>query len=122
MMYAALINIHMCCQSVLASSACFLKLLMSLAGPYQLWLRTHSHLAEVDGEDGMRAGALGVHLRAGGGAGQSAQLQTLQELRRTYSTAGVSVTNTDGNIYCSVQTVTKAFYRLAQVNNETIFA
>lgn len=48
--------------------------------PY-LWLRADSHLAEVDGEDGMRAGALGVHLRAGGGAGKSAQLQTLQQLR-----------------------------------------
>lgn len=99
----------------LFSKAADARVLMSLAGPYQLWLRTHSHLAEVDGEDGMRAGALGVHLRAGGGAGQSAQLQTLQELRRTYSTAGVSVTNTDGNIYCSVHTVTKAFHCLAQV-------
>lgn len=45
-------------------------------------LRAHSHLAEVDGEDGMRARALGVHLCAGCGAGQSAQLQTLQELKR----------------------------------------
>lgn len=52
--------------------------------PY-LWLRADSHLAEVDGEDGMRAGALGVHLRAGGGAGKSAQLQTLQQLRRKHA-------------------------------------
>lgn len=51
-------------------------------GPYQVRLRTHSHLTEVDGEDGMRARALGVHLCAGCGSGQSAQLQTLQKLRR----------------------------------------
>lgn len=48
---------------------------------YQLGLRTHSHLAEVDGEDGMRAGALGVHLCAGGGPGQGAEFQALEELK-----------------------------------------
>ncbi len=52
--------------------------------PY-LWLRADSHLAEVDGEDGMRAGALGIHLCAGGGAGKSAQLQTLQQLRSKHT-------------------------------------
>lgn len=44
-------------------------------------LRTQSHLAQVDGEDGVRTGALGVHLSAGRGAGQSAEFQTLEELR-----------------------------------------
>lgn len=39
-----------------------------------------SHLAQVDGEDGMGAWTLDVHLGAGGGARQSAQLQTLNHL------------------------------------------
>lgn len=90
-------------QCMFSKAARDARVLMSLAGPYQLWLRTHSHLAEVDGEDGMRAGALGVHLCAGGGAGQSAQLQTLQELWRTYRC------ECDRNIYCSVYSSHKSF-------------
>lgn len=48
-------------------------------------LLAHSHLTEVDGKDGVRAGACGVHLSAGGGAGQSAELQALQQLQHTHT-------------------------------------
>lgn len=47
---------------------------------HHLKLLAHSHLTEVDGEDGVRAGALSIHLGAGCGPGQSAELQTLQQL------------------------------------------
>lgn len=40
----------------------------------------HSNLAEVDGEDGVGAWTLYVHLSTGGGARQSTQLQTLDHL------------------------------------------
>lgn len=39
-----------------------------------------SNLAQVNGEDGVGARTLHVHLGAGGGARQSAQFQTLQHL------------------------------------------
>lgn len=48
--------------------------------PHHLWLLAHSHLTEVDGEDGVRSGALSIHLGAGGGPRQSAELQALQQL------------------------------------------
>lgn len=47
---------------------------------HHLRLLVHSHLTEVDGEDGVRAGALSIHLGAGCGPGQSTELQTLQQL------------------------------------------
>lgn len=50
------------------------------APPHQLRLLAHSHLTEVDGEDGVRSGALSVHLGAGRGPRQSAELQALQQL------------------------------------------
>ena len=43
---------------------------------------TDADLAQVDGEDGVRARALHVHLSAGGGATQSPELQTLHHLRQ----------------------------------------
>lgn len=51
---------------------------------HHLQLLTDPHLTEVDGEDSVRAGALGIHLGAGCGAGQSAKLQTLQQLQRAH--------------------------------------
>lgn len=42
--------------------------------------RADSDLAQVDGEDGVRSGALDVHLSAGRGAGQSTELQALHHL------------------------------------------
>lgn len=50
--------------------------------PYIVW-GTDANLAQVDGEDGMGAWALDIHLSAGGGAGQSAQFETLQHLKET---------------------------------------
>lgn len=52
---------------------------------HHLTLLAHPHLTEVDGEDGVRAGALGVHLGAGCGPGQSTELQTLQQLQHTHT-------------------------------------
>lgn len=42
---------------------------------------TDADLAQVDGEDGMRSGALDVHLSAGCGARQSPQFQALHHLQ-----------------------------------------
>lgn len=53
---------------------------------HHLQLLAHSHLTEVDGEDGVRAGALSVHLGAGRGPGQSTEFQTLQQLQGTHAT------------------------------------
>lgn len=50
---------------------------------HHLWLLALSHLTEMDGEDGVRAGALSVHLCAGCCPGQSAEFQTLQQLQDT---------------------------------------
>lgn len=47
---------------------------------YIVW-GTDANLAQVDGEDGMGAWALDIHLSAGSGAGESAQLQTLDHLQ-----------------------------------------
>jgi len=41
---------------------------------------TDANLAQVDGEDGVGPGALDIHLRAGGGATQSPELQALHHL------------------------------------------
>lgn len=52
------------------------------------------HLAEVDGEDGVGARALDVHLGAGCGARQSAELQTLHHLPgETRSQARANLSN-----------------------------
>ena len=40
-----------------------------------------AHLAQVDGEDGVRARTLGIHIGTRSRTGQSAQLQTLDHLR-----------------------------------------
>lgn len=56
---------------------------------HHLRLLADSHLTQVDGEDGVRAGALGIHLGAGCCAGQSAKLQTLQQLEHTHNTEGI---------------------------------
>lgn len=50
---------------------------------HQLRLLADSHLTQVDGEDGVRTGALCVHLGAGCRTWQSAKLQTLQQLQNT---------------------------------------
>lgn len=48
--------------------------------PHQLGRGAHAHLAQVDGEDGVRAGALHVHLGAGRGARQRPLPQALHQL------------------------------------------
>ena len=49
---------------------------------HQVGPGAQAHLAHVDGEDGVGAGALHVHLGAGRGARQGALLQALDQLRR----------------------------------------
>lgn len=66
-------------------SAFTLPSLYSKPQSHHLKLLANSHLTQVDGENGVRAGALGVHLGAGCCAGQSAELQTLQQLRDTHA-------------------------------------
>ena len=65
-----------------------LSLLQPKPLSHHLQLLADPHLTEVDGEDGVRAGALGVHLGAGCGAGQGAELQTLQQLQQTQTQCG----------------------------------
>lgn len=48
-------------------------------------------MAQVDGEDGMGARALDVHLGAGCSTGQSTQLQTLHHLYREGEGGGESL-------------------------------
>lgn len=60
-----------------------LLLRLVLVKTHHLWLLAHSHLTEMDGEDGVRSGALSIHLGAGCGPGQSTELQALQQLRNT---------------------------------------
>lgn len=50
-------------------------------GTYVFCGCTNTHLADVNGEDGVRSRALYIHLSAGSGAGESAQLQTLDHLQ-----------------------------------------
>lgn len=82
---------------------------------HHLWLRAHSHLTEVDGEDGVRAGALSIHLGAGCGPGQSTELQTLQQLQGTPDVEDIllwSEKEVDNNdcwhtmLFCWITTIT----------------
>lgn len=52
---------------------------------HHLRLLAHSHLTEVDGEDGVWAGALSIHLGAGCGPGESTKFQTLQQLQSRHT-------------------------------------
>lgn len=55
--------------------------LFTRGGTYVFSGCTNTHLADVNGEDGVRPRALYIHLSAGSGAGESAQLQTLDHLQ-----------------------------------------
>lgn len=50
--------------------------------PYVVVRGADADLAQVDGEDGVRAGALDIHLGAGCGAGQGSHLQALHHLEK----------------------------------------